>query len=100
MAIQKNGENPAISGLLRRDASRNDDAGNAGPAYRLGDEGLPVAALQSMFAAFGYGLEITGVYDQKTLDVVTAFQRHWRQECVDGVADGGTVGVLRDLMAT
>ncbi|KAF0232320.1 MAG: N-acetylmuramoyl-L-alanine [Beijerinckiaceae bacterium] len=68
------------------------------PSYRPGDEGLPVAALQSMFAKFGYGIEITGVYDQRTADVVTAFQRHWRQGCVDGVADGETVGVLRALM--
>lgn len=69
-----------------------------GPAYRPGDEGMPVAALQSMFARFGYGLEITGVFDQRTVDVVTAFQRHWRQGCVDGVADGETLAALRALM--
>jgi N-acetylmuramoyl-L-alanine amidase len=68
------------------------------PAYRLGDEGMPVTALQSMFARFGYGIEITGVYDQRTVDVVTAFQRHWRQGRVDGVADGETVAMLRALM--
>lgn len=69
------------------------------PSYRLGDEGLPVAALQSMFAKFGYGIEITGVYDQRTVDVVAAFQRHWRQRRVDGIADGETVAVLRALVA-
>ena len=69
------------------------------PAYRLGDEGMPVAALQSMFAKFGYGIEITGVFDVKTEAVVAAFQRHWRQGCVDGVADAETLGVLRALMA-
>lgn len=68
-----------------------------GPGYRAGDEGMPVAALQSMFAKFGYGIEISGVYDQRTVDVVTAFQRHWRQGRVDGVADGETLGVLRFL---
>ncbi|MGL5448397.1 MAG: peptidoglycan recognition protein family protein, partial [Rhabdaerophilum sp.] len=67
------------------------------PTYRLGDEGMPVAALQSMFAGFGYRIDITGVYDQRTFDVVTAFQRHWRQERVDGVADGETVSRLRQL---
>lgn len=66
-------------------------------AYRAGDEGMPVAALQSMLAKFGYGIEISGVYDQRTVDVVTAFQRHWRRERVDGVADGETLGVLRQL---
>ena len=70
------------------------------PSYRLGDEGMPVAALQSMFARFGYGIEITGVYDQRTFDIVVAFQRHWRQRRIDGVADGETVTVLRALMAT
>lgn len=70
------------------------------PSYRLGDEGMPVAALQSMFARFGYGIEITGVFDQRTFDVVVAFQRHWRQDKVDGVADGETLGLLRALMAT
>lgn len=72
-------------------------ADRPGPVYKYGDEGLPVAALQSMFAAFGYGIEITGVYDQQTFDIVTAFQRHWRQGCVDGVADGETVACLRAL---
>lgn len=70
---------------------------NDGPIYRSGDEGMPVAALQSMFAGFGYGLDITGVYDQRTADVVAAFQRHWRQAKVDGVADGETVSRLRQL---
>lgn len=69
-----------------------------GPAYRLGDEGMPVAALQALLARFGYGIEITGVYDQRTFDVVVAFQRHWRQGCVDGVADGETMGMLRVLL--
>jgi N-acetylmuramoyl-L-alanine amidase len=68
-----------------------------GPTYRPGDEGMPVRALQSMFAAFGYGIEITGVYDQRTTDVVAAFQRHWRQSKVDGVADGETLALLAEL---
>lgn len=71
----------------------------SGPVYRPGDEGMPVAALQSMLAAFGYGLEITGVYDQRMVDVITAFQRHWRQTKVDGVADPQTLGCLRALMS-
>lgn len=66
-------------------------------AYRRGDEGMPIRALQAMFAAFGYGIEITGVFDQRMEDVVTAFQRHWRQDKVDGVADGETLAILRAL---
>ena len=71
---------------------------SSGPSYRLGDEGMPVAALQAMFAKFGYGIEITGVFDPRTFDVVVAFQRHWRQDKVDGVVDGGTMAVLRALL--
>lgn len=72
---------------------------NDGPTYKRGAEGMPIRALQTMFARFGYGLEITGVFDQRTEDVVAAFQRHWRPAQVDGVADGETVRLLRALMA-
>ena len=78
-------------------AKPGNDKGRAGPTYRPGDEGMPVAALQSMFARLGYGIDISGVYDQRTVDVVTAFQRHWRQGRVDGIADGETLAVLRQL---
>ncbi len=64
-----------------------------------GDEGQPIRALQAMFAMFGYGLPITGVFDRPTRVVVEAFQRHWRQERVDGVVDGQTVATLRNLIA-
>ena len=67
------------------------------PVYRPDDEGMPVRALQSMFAAFGYGLEISGVYDAATEAVVAAFQRHWRQGRVDGIADGETLATLAAL---
>jgi N-acetylmuramoyl-L-alanine amidase len=60
---------------------------------------MPVRALQAMFARFGFGLDLTGVYDQRTEDVVAAFQRHWRQARVDGIADGETIATLRALMA-
>ncbi|MFM8750550.1 N-acetylmuramoyl-L-alanine amidase [Rhabdaerophilum sp.] len=68
-----------------------------GPTYRRGDEGMPVAALQSLFANFGYGLEISGVFDERMEAVVAAFQRHWRPGRVDGVADGETLQRLRAL---
>jgi N-acetylmuramoyl-L-alanine amidase len=84
-------------GLWPLTAEATPTLASAGPTYRPGDEGLPVAALQSMFARFGYGIEITGVYDQRTVDVVTAFQRHWQQGKVDGIADGETLATLRRL---
>jgi N-acetylmuramoyl-L-alanine amidase len=69
-----------------------------GRHFQRGEEGQPIQALQSMFALFGYELPITGVFDQRTQDVVEAFQRHWRPERVDGVADASTITTLRDLL--
>jgi len=69
------------------------------PSLGPGDEGQPVRALQAMFALYGYGLALTGVYDKATQDVVAAFQRHFRPAKVDGRADASTVTTLRDLIA-
>ena len=44
----------------------------------MGDRGEPVEALQSMLMLYGYGLEISGFYDDTTHLVVEAFQRHFR----------------------
>lgn len=64
-----------------------------------GDRGQPIEALQAMFAMYGYHLPVTGVFDTRTHAVVTAFQRHFRPESVDGVADASTITTLRDLLA-
>ena len=73
---------------------------SSGRFFTKGDEGQPIQALQALFGAFGYGLSITGVYDDATEHVVTAFQRHWRQARVDGVADVSTITTLRRLAAS
>jgi N-acetylmuramoyl-L-alanine amidase len=65
----------------------------------LGEQGEPVEALQSMLALYGYGVEITGLYDQLTETVVAAFQLHFRQQRVDGVADQSTIETLHRLLA-
>ena len=64
-----------------------------------GDEGEPVAALQALLALYGYGLEISGVFDDQTGHVVAAFQRHFRPEKVDGIADTSTLVTLHRLLA-
>jgi N-acetylmuramoyl-L-alanine amidase len=69
-----------------------------GPALMKGDAGAPVEELQSMLALYGYGVEITGVFDPQTEIVVETFQRHFRPRKVDGVADRSTVGTLRNLL--
>lgn len=68
-----------------------------GPVLKPGEEGEAVAALQRRLARYGYGIEATGAYDDLTQAVITAFQRHFRQAKVDGVADSSTVATLARL---
>lgn len=69
-----------------------------GALYRRGQEGPPVRALQALLALYGYGVELTGVYDAQTQIVVAAFQRHFRPARVDGEADASTLATLRALI--
>ncbi len=68
------------------------------PLFALAQEGPPVRALQTMLALYGYGIEPSGVYDKGTATVVAAFQRHFRPERVDGLADASTIRTLRALI--
>jgi N-acetylmuramoyl-L-alanine amidase len=70
-----------------------------GPELDPGDHSEIVATLQEEFRAFGYGLPTTGVYDQATREVVTAFQRHFRPARVDGIVDYSTYETLKRLLA-
>jgi N-acetylmuramoyl-L-alanine amidase len=81
-------------GLWVEPAAGGDEAG-----INPGDSGNRVSELQKRLAAYGYGLEITGYYDTPTVEVVTAFQRHFRQAKVDGIADPSTLATLRKLLA-
>jgi N-acetylmuramoyl-L-alanine amidase len=58
-----------------------------------------IAAIQVALRRYGYGIEPTGVFDEKTEFVVTAFQRHFRPERVDGRIDRSTVATLERLIA-
>ena len=67
---------------------------------QFGNEGQPIAAIQSMLGQLGFELAVTGVFDIATRNVVTAFQRHWRPELVDGIADRSTMATLHQLLMT
>jgi N-acetylmuramoyl-L-alanine amidase len=63
-----------------------------------GEESTGVFALQAGFTRLGYDLPPSGKFDVATKTVVTAFQRHWRPEKVDGIADGETRSRLIALL--
>ena len=69
-----------------------------GEPMAQGEESAAVFALQAGFTRLGYDLPPSGKFDAATKDVVTAFQRHWRQAKVDGVADGQTRAQLIALL--
>jgi N-acetylmuramoyl-L-alanine amidase len=70
-----------------------------GPLLALGDRGDAVVAVQRSLAEYGYGIAESGTYDSTTHEVVTAFQRHFRPERIDGVWDVSTRATLQDLTA-
>ena len=66
----------------------------------LGDAGEPVAALQGMLKLYGYEIMPSGQFDERTQCVVRAFQRHFRPQRIDGVADSSTVSTLHRLLTS
>jgi N-acetylmuramoyl-L-alanine amidase len=69
-----------------------------GPELKVGDKGVGVFALQAGLHRLGYQPLPSGKYDEVTAQTIRAFQRHWRQEAVDGVADGETRARLMGLL--
>jgi N-acetylmuramoyl-L-alanine amidase len=67
-------------------------------AIARGDQGPDVARLQGDLARYGYGIEATGTFDERSQIAVSAFQRHFRRSRFDGVADGETQAILADLL--
>jgi len=72
---------------------------SAGAGLGPGDCGPAIADLQAALRDYGYGIAATGVYDELTQAVVTAFQRHFRTNCIDGCADRSTIETLQALRA-
>ncbi len=58
--------------------------------YRAEGEAPPVKVVQSLLVEYGYDCPETSVADEATRLVVTAFQRHFRPERVDGTIDAET----------
>jgi N-acetylmuramoyl-L-alanine amidase len=58
-----------------------------------------VRDVQNSLQLLGYGIGLTGESDQKTRDVVQAFQRRYRRNQVDGVVDQVTLDMAKRLLA-
>lgn len=62
-----------------------------------GDEGSAVTALREALCEIGYGVAPTGAYDEALKAVVLAFQRRFRPERLDGLADEQTCALIEGL---
>jgi N-acetylmuramoyl-L-alanine amidase len=71
-----------------------------GETLKLGTIGDNVYNMQQALAKYGYGIPTNGKYDGPTMEVVTAFQRHFRPARVDGIADHSTMITLQSLLET
>jgi N-acetylmuramoyl-L-alanine amidase len=69
-----------------------------GRFFQRGDGGPPVEALQAMLALYGYNTPVSGEFCDRTRGDVDAFQRHFRPERVDGIADFSTIDTLHRLL--
>jgi N-acetylmuramoyl-L-alanine amidase len=72
----------------------------ADSGLRIGDRGPGVAEVQRLLRRLGYGIASSGLFDESTRNAITAFQRHWRQSRIDGIADRSTVATLERLLAS
>ena len=69
-----------------------------GASLKAGDRGDAVLKLKASLAAYGYSVDTTNIFDDAMRDVVAAFQRHFRPQSADGVADASTVETLERLL--
>lgn len=67
---------------------------------QLGAISDDVSRMQTAFRRYGYNAPTNGKFDGATMEVVTAFQRHFRPERVDGIADQSTMATLHALLAS
>ena len=71
-----------------------------GRVLQTGDTGEAVSELQQLLKQYGYNIENTGFYNDRTRVVLAAFQRHFRPAKVDGVADLSTRETLKAVAST
>ena len=70
-----------------------------GSVLVFGESDPAIMEVQVLLGKYGYSVPASGHFDGTTRDVVAAFQRHFRQEQVDGVADHSTIATIKTLLA-
>lgn len=66
---------------------------------RFDSMGLPATAdLQTAFSRYGYSLVSSGIMDERTRQVIAAFQMHFRPADYSGTVDAETVSILYALL--
>jgi N-acetylmuramoyl-L-alanine amidase len=71
----------------------------ARPSAGRDKTGGTIAAAQARLERYGYDQTVTGVLDEQTVQVLTAFQRHFRPARVDGLLDGETMERIEAVVA-
>ncbi|MFO1110372.1 MAG: N-acetylmuramoyl-L-alanine amidase [Bradyrhizobium sp.] len=71
-----------------------------GELMQLGAASDDVMNMQAAFAKYGYGIPLAGKYDNATMEVVAAFQRHFRPAKIDGICDHSTMETLHALLSS
>jgi len=66
--------------------------------FYVGDENETIAAARRLLAQYGYRVAGKGAFGRDDADLVTAFQRHFRPERVDGRLDVSTFETLKRLL--
>ncbi|MGE4010575.1 MAG: N-acetylmuramoyl-L-alanine amidase [Alphaproteobacteria bacterium] len=66
--------------------------------YRVPAQTPPIGDLQTMLARFGYGCPVTGIFDDETRTVLSAFQRHYRPHKFSGNPDADSAGRIEFLL--
>ncbi|MEH6548173.1 MAG: N-acetylmuramoyl-L-alanine amidase [Sneathiella sp.] len=63
----------------------------------VGDDGRPVRRLRGLLRGIGYTVADIDMFDEELVAVLKAFQRHWRPDLIDGVADSVTQSAAEEI---
>jgi N-acetylmuramoyl-L-alanine amidase len=82
-----------------RPSALDDTSGRASLRLGRGSKDCDVLAAQELLARYGYDIDCTGHFDEKTYFAVRAFQLHFRPARVDCELDRSTLRTLERLLA-